>query len=157
MTNSHSLLRLVLKVSNWSLSKYDCHVWRWSDLILWDIMWGWLCPEEDLVQTEVRHGLFGMVGPMGGWLHGILWSCMAWLGAWDGGALYGLTEWGWARNEGPTMPGFTLHPPCNGSTLYVPYKIFPAFTKVDWAQRSWYSTVPEGGGGTGVKGQVEHT
>ena len=83
MENSHSLLCLVLKVSNWSPPKYDCHVWRWSDLIWhyvglavswrrlgsnWGAAWfvwdggtyGWMVAWYIMV-------LYGMVGCVGWW------------------------------------------------------------------------------------------
>ena len=102
--------------------------------------------------------------------------CLGWWGLWVDGCMvyYGLVWHGWVRGMVVRCMAwlseaehamrvqlcqallYLLHPACNGSTLYVPYKIFPAFAKEDWTQRSWYSTVPEGGR-TRVKGQVAHT
>ena len=123
MKNSHSLLCLVLKVSNWSPPKYDCHVWRWSDLIWhyvglavswrrlgsnWGAAWfvwdggtyGWMVAWYIMV-------LYGMVGCVG-------WWCAVWP---DWVRLS--TQWGsnYARLY------FTFYPASNGSTLYVPEEI----------------------------------
>ena len=58
-------------------------------------MWSWSSIVEAKVWDGMLHGLcdgtYGWDGTSG-CCSTVVWSCEVWLGAWDGGALYGLTE-----------------------------------------------------------------